>query len=601
MNTQENIILTPVQYDELTSFITNTKNWITKTESLLSTFKANTQSIITPISEPVSEPVKKELNIEEIVQLNTQANIDYDNTNPVIHFEKQWWICNSYTDWKSNRDNLFSQFGLTNFTEFSTILESTKAVVAGGFAVNCLFGFDLSNYKGDIDIFMTENKWLKDPYTSLTKFTSYFTEVGYIITSDNNFKNNELSEHHSIPQECPKKQQNISRIVNAYKSLHKITRMITYTNTINGIQKVIQVIFTEYDCIRSHIRTFDMSICQTFFDYKYIYTRYKYHILTLNKVNMLLKKNVDIHEDIKYLKRVHKYKSRGFRTYFDINQIPFIVQDKKTPMLRNKGFNQLLEWKNNCDNECPVISLKELQSRKILYYVRIKPNAKLFVNDVCKIHYCEHIKADAIIFENKVNEFYLFQLVYLVDTEYNIIFVEESIKIHKNRLDRKHSLLLFNNLKDEEVKLVKDPVAYLVDIEVNIKKIDTLYSLTFCVDVLCFYLLKPLLLFVDTDRIGNPFKHKYTEIFNTYIDILQTKLILNIESNNKYSNIQSTIQSQFMTPIFEKIKDIRWLLSLMLVYPNLFVFNEKHYKFALELGTARDNLYIIKRELKDKK
>lgn len=503
MSSTQNIVLSVSQYNELTSFVNNAKNNLEQLNSLLTSLKVTNENVVS---------IKDELSVEEIVKNNELSNINYDSSNPTINSEKQWFICNS--DWISNRNSLLSQFEL-NSSEFLNILEKTNSVVAGGFAVNCLFGFDLNNYNGDMDIFLTNKFWKNDDINEDMKLIiCYLSKEGYNITLDSWFKPHDLGQHFGVIQECPKEYEKNQRIINAYKSLNKISRIVVFSKTINGVQKDIQVIFTEYDCVRSHIRTFDMSICQTFFDHKNLYTRFKYHQLTLNKVNVLLKKNINIFEDIKYLKRINKYQSRGFKT-FDLEQKPFV----------------------------------EIKSLKV--------------------------------------------------TNENVVSTKDETS------------------ENNEVSLVKDSVKYLEDkIEKNIEKMISVYNirndeiskdfatLTLFTQEIFRWLKNPLRLFENTERIGNPFKHKYTELFNTYVDILQEKILFFKETNTDYinntgfTNLQCTVHSSFMNYVFENIKDIRWLLSLMLVYPDLFKFTDSHYKAAINKNVARDNLYLIKKELK---
>jgi len=627
MNPSENMILTQQQYNELTSFVNGAKDNLAKIESFLSTFTS--QSTSQQVSQPVIQPViqlNSNNSVEQLVKENEERNTEYDKTADCIKSDKQWYICGNDDDnsislgWITRRNQMLSNFGVINPTSFQNLLETTKSVVAGGFAVNSLFGFDLSNYTGDMDIFLTKKKWKKDPYTDLEEFKAYFSKYGYGLTLDTELrKPYDLSLHYTTPQECPEAQQTVKRVVEAYKSLHQIDRMVVFSKRMdNDIQKDIQVIFTEYDCVRSHIRTFDMSICQTFFDHKDLYVRFKYHHLTLNNVNMLLKKDVNVYEDIKYLKRIAKYQSRGFKTYFDTKNIPFVLNDKTNYLMQYEGINNLLEWKNK---DTPVIPLKSLQDRNIQYYVRTKPNATLFVNDVCDIKYVDYFKQDCIAFKNESNNLLAEQLVYLVDSNYNILFVEEALIKLKNRMEREYGFSNYKNINKEkenveDIKLVKDPVVYLDEIEKNIKKTMSISILNkdkkdeiIFIDLALFtqsvfsWLYNPLQLFKDTERIGNPFKHKYTELFNTYVEFLQENLTVFKETHTEYindkgyTNIQSLIHSYYMDNIFEKIKDIRWLLSLMFVYPDLFKFKQSHYESAIKNNVARDNLYLIKKEL----
>jgi hypothetical protein len=631
MYTQENIVLTPAQYNELSSFVDNAKYNLETINSFLSSFKSNGVNVNVNVNGDLN--VKSKVN--EIVKRNEQSNIDYDSTNSSIKSEKQWFICNSDpesetgSNWISNRGQLLSQFVITSPASFLNLLERTQAVVAGGFAVNCLFGFDLKNYNGDMDIFLTEKIWKKDD--DIKEFKNFFYNQGYSITLDVNTKTSDLSEHYGVNQECPKDMQKSTRIVEAYKSLNKISRMVVFSKTINGIQKDIQVIFTEYDCIRSHIRTFDMSICQTFFDHKNLYTRFKYHQLTLNRVNMLLKKDVNVYEDIKYLKRIYKYQSRGFRTYFDPSlNSQFRVGKPQSPefqtiddaILRISQIDALLEWYQQDPQNSPVIPVNSLQGKKILCYNVGRNNQICYyrVSDnmdtlTLKVSFDQHLRTFFISTDNPfIKEDPVMNVTLLVDTDYKILFIEEQLRLYKSIIEQENELYE-TDYNTSSAELIKDPIEYLENkIEKNIKKMMSVHNINkngnntnsiFPLTLLTLYaknlfgwLTNPLYLFKNTDRIGNPFKHKYTELFNTYVDILQENILQLKETNTDYTNIQTIIQSIFMNYIFENIKDVRWLLSLMLVYPDLFKFTEAHYKAAVNNNVARDNLYLIKKELK---
>ena len=521
MSSTQNIVLSVSQYNELTSFVNNAKNNLEQLNSILSTIKVTNENVVS---------TKDETTVEEIVKNNEQSNINYDSSNPTIKSEKQWFICNSSgsrapaSDWISNRNSLLSQFDL-NSSEFLNILEKTNSVVAGGFAVNCLFGFDLNNYNGDMDIFLTNKFWKNDDINEDMKLIiCYLSKEGYNITLDSWFKPHDLGQYSGVIQKCPKEYEKNERIINAYKTLNKISRIVVFSKTINGVQKDIQVIFTEYDCVRSHIRTFDMSICQTFFDHKNLYTRYKYHQLTLNKVNVLLKKNVDIFEDIKYLKRINKYQSRGFKT-FDLEQKPFV--EIKSLKLTNEN----------------VVSTKDETT--------------------------DYRVSTGISVENEVS------------------LVKDSVKYLEDKIEKKIEIMIsVYNIRNDEINF-------------------TTRTLLLYTQELFGWLKNPLRLFENTERIGNPFKHKYTDLFVVYVDILQFKLNTynnsltdDVNCTNIQAEIQRIIQSSFMNYVFENIKDIRWLLSLMLVYPDLFKFTDSHYKAAINKNVARDNLYLIKKELK---
>ena len=499
MSTQENIVLTSAQYNELSSFVDNAKLNLEKINSFLSSFKLNDVNVNVNENNNINVDSK----VTEIVKRNEKANFVYDSTNPSIKSDKQWFICNNDpesetgSNWISNRNKLLSQFDL-NVNDFLKLLEKTQAVVAGGFAVNCLFSFDLKNYNGDMDIFLTDKFWKKDgDDDDIKQIINYLSIEGYSITLDVNTKTSDLSEHYGVDQECPKDKQKSARIVEAYKSLNKISRMVVFSKKVNGVKKDIQVIFTEYDCVRSHIRTFDMSICQTFFDHKNMYIRFKYHLLTLNRVNMLLKKNVNVYEDIKYLKRVYKYQSRGFKTYFntDLNS-QFRVGKPQSPKIQNKEeavlyvsqINALLDWYQQEPQNSPIIPLDNLQGKKVRCY-----NVGLNIHN----QYCSYnmdpltlkVRFDSIC-KNKfistddnsnIPDQPCMNVTMLVDKDYKILFIAEQLRAYKSIIEQEFNLVedkVEDEVEDEvkvvvkdEIKLIKDPVEYLENkIEKNIKK-----------------------------------------------------------------------------------------------------------------------------------
>ncbi len=610
----QNFVLTSAQFNELSSFINTSKLSLEKINSLLSNLQPESQSETQPDESKVITKVL-DTSINGLVEENNKSNIEHDSKNTHFNSEKHWWICDSKRfNWVSNRDKLLASFDL-NVSSFLDTLGVTQAVVAGGFAVNCLFGFDLDNYTGDLDIFLCKKQTNRGPYYDLKFINECMSENDYTLSFDTELsKPYDLSQHYTTPHDCPEDFKSIEKVVKIYQSLHKVERLLVFSKTVNNVKKTIQVIFTDYNCVKTHIRSFDMSICQTFFDMDSLYIRFKYHILTLERVNVLLKK-VDILEDIKYLKRIYKYQSRGFKSYFDIKNSPFVFNknDKSKAALKYQTINDLLEWKENS----PVILFNSLKDRHILSYTRTMPDSTLIVNDTCCITPNGYLNQDLISFKNVKNGFLCQQLIYLVDSSYNILFVKGALMILKSWLERTYGLnMLIQKENVETIKLVKDPVLYLDEVETKLKKIQSSYrvmedeklvysSLASYIRNIFYLLYEPLQLFDNLERIGNPFKHKYSELFNTYIEFIQEKLPIFKEtikqewgSSSDYTYIQNIVYINYTEPIFKNIKDVRWLLSLMLVYPDLFVFTEKHYKDAVNNNVARDNLYLLKKFLK---
>ena len=257
-------------------------------------------------------------------------------------------------------------------------------------------------------------------------------------------------------------------MVKIYQSLHKVDGIICFSCLINGSVKHVQFIITKYDCVKSHVRTFDMSICQTFFNHKNLFTRYLYKHLTFNKVNVLCKENVDLFSDIKYFKRIYKYSSRGFKPYFDIqNNKMFNLEIAEKEILKISNieaethyFNlkKLLEWEKGA-----VIPLSELNNRKILSYYRQKPNVMLYPDSICNVVLRkDSIGQDAYCLDFSNMNCYYFQVVYLVDENYNILFIKESLQYFIK-------VMTGFSLVPSNVEHIKDEVVYLGQIEGKIK------------------------------------------------------------------------------------------------------------------------------------
>ena len=603
--------LTLDQYNELFTFIKNTKESLKKLDSILSNASIINQNVTESLkldSNLDNQLYNNDQNIKEIVNKNNISNDIYDSTNPTIKSEKQWLIC-IQNNWNLNRDHLLNTFDIHHSASFLKLLETTKAVVAGGFAVNCLFGFDLDNYTGDMDIFLSKNKWKES--SDFEDFKQYFYNHQYNMTLDSSFMSYDLSTQFGISQECPKQHKQTIRLVENYKSLNKISRIVVFSKIINNIQKDIQLIFTEYDCVRSHIRTFDMSICQTFFDHNHLYTRFKYHLLTLNKVNVLLKKDVNVYEDIKYLKRIYKYQSRGFKSYFSpVLNYHFRVGNTVSPdlqtiddaILRVSQINALFDWYKQDPQNSPIVSSDSLNGKKVLCF-NLGTSTQKSTRNIDPLTLSVRVDSKN---KNKfistdipnIEEHPIDNVSLLVDTDYKILFIDEQLKEYRSNIERTFNLPESNIKENFNISIVRDPLEYLEEkIEKNIKKIklDDNISLELYTRELFSWLINPLRLFDNNERIGTPFKHKYTELFNTYVDVLQEKLRLLKES--EYNNIQNIIQKEYMNYIFNNVKDIRWLLSLMLVYPDLFKITNAHYQSAIQNNVARDNLYIIKKQI----
>jgi hypothetical protein len=114
-----------------------------------------------------------------------------------------------------------------------------------------------------------------------------------------------------------------------------------------------------------------------------------------------------------------------------------------------------------------------------------------------------------------------------------------------------------------------------------------------------FFGINSLVFFKNGERIGNPFKERYTTLFRKMFEIFYTNLgeqLGNYVLENR--DIQNSINEKFMEPVLSLIKDCRWLILLMQEYPEVFKFTQKHYDLAAKNEVARDNLYLIKRSLK---
>ena len=146
------------------------------------------------------------------------------------------------------------------------------------------------------------------------------------------------------------------------------------------------------------------------------------------------------------------------------------------------------------------------------------------------------------------------------------------------------SLERIQQLKTEskvEVVKVKDPLE-------EIKKINEIYKdreLNGYLRVLIMGKISECLTQYGNTKISASFKEIFLNLFNECLQFTN-------DSDHLFFNGKSFKES------FLKVRDIRWLLTEMEKYPQIFAFSESDLELMKENGASRDNIYLVKKFLK---
>ncbi len=168
---------------------------------------------------------------------------------------------------------------------------------------------------GDLDIFYVNQIF------SVRDIETHIRVAGYTNKDDENVTYNytQNGDETSNNKKKPRLDQ--------YERMKRVKQVQNFTKN----DSKIQLIQTEYDAVRSHIREFDLSCCQMFYMSGKIYMRQIYADLTEQNC-MVLCWDKNLQTDTLYVERIRKYMARGWTpvTHFahHIDQAPADFKQK---------------------------------------------------------------------------------------------------------------------------------------------------------------------------------------------------------------------------------------------------------------------------------
>ena len=262
--------------------ISELKNFVINTKLQIKELQNNIDSI-----EKILNKCDTFNNVEKLheIEYNFQINKQENNWTTFIECEKI-----SYDNIKI----LCKHFDFS-YDQFNDLLIKNKSLLAGGSALWCTKPFcELKDFNGDLDIFVPSG-------------TPEILPCSYI---NSDWKQINSKQH---PKSLIHNIQYPSYNEKFYKEIPNVLKIATWENT-SGCK--LQFIYLTTQHVKAHIRSFDMSICQVFYNGKFFGINKKYKHLTYAGFNKLLKP-VSITEDHVFYSRIMKYKQRGFIPFSD--------------------------------------------------------------------------------------------------------------------------------------------------------------------------------------------------------------------------------------------------------------------------------------------
>ena len=261
--------------------------------------------------------IVKNQNIDKLIeQISKQYMIFEELTEPqtvdFIPYEKQWYL--ETGDWQTYRNKVLSnQFYIQDVNLFMDKICHVDGIIAGGFALECLNPNPKSLYDGDVDIYVPTTSKLDSLQDFLTK------DCGYQLCQKNVGKQTDTE-----PYDSTKKLS--SHLIHIYENINKIKEVLTFEKQ----GKYIQIIQVKSKHAVSHVRTFDLSGCQTYMARDQLKTRLMYKDMTKQRVMQILNPSKD--QD-KIISRLIKYGNRGYKFVSDDDQylnIQNVYQSKRS-------------------------------------------------------------------------------------------------------------------------------------------------------------------------------------------------------------------------------------------------------------------------------
>jgi hypothetical protein len=261
--------------------------------------------------------IVKNKNIETLMeQISKQYTIFEELTEPqtvdFIPYERQWYL--ETGNWKEYRNQvLIKQFHIQDVSLFLDTICRIDGIIAGGFALECLNPNPTSLYDGDIDIYVPTTSKFQSLQDFLTK------DCGYQLCDKNVRKQTDTESYDP-------KHKLSSNLIHIYENINKIKDVLTYEKQ----GKYIQIIQLKSKHAVSHVRTFDLSGCQTYMTRDQLKTRHMYKDMTKQRVMQILNPAKD--QD-KFISRLIKYGNRGYKFVSDDEQylnIQNVYQSKRS-------------------------------------------------------------------------------------------------------------------------------------------------------------------------------------------------------------------------------------------------------------------------------
>ena len=191
---------------------------------------------------------------------------------------------------------------------FLAFFNNRNMAIAGSSVVAAYTG---QNSFNDLDIFYT-------PEANVQPLLTFLGSHGFRAVQ------HDTNQYDVIPLMAKAKKQRFSSpsIQTYYDNIKHINKVTNFVrDNADGNLQIIQCIEVAYSNVRSHIRNFDLSCCQMFYQTGCVYIRQLYAEITALKCMVLCWEN-DLRKDKRYAGRVEKYSKRGWTPYssFPIHQ-----------------------------------------------------------------------------------------------------------------------------------------------------------------------------------------------------------------------------------------------------------------------------------------
>lgn len=225
-----------------------------------------------------------------------QPDTGYKNTQ--VPYEKIFYCYYNDNVHIHTIQKMFQSFGL-DMKALAAVLYDAKAVIAGGFALNCLVEFcEPSKFDGDLDIFVCSKDQCNRVNDKIPAIHNYLQSYGYDLVKTS------VADHNTN---------------HVYGDLANIEQICIFKRIDDG--RKVQVIVVKTPTAIGYVRSFDISVCQTALFPESINsfllsTRSLYYKLTTRGIMKLLKPG-SYDTDLGYVKRICKYMSRGFIPLLD--------------------------------------------------------------------------------------------------------------------------------------------------------------------------------------------------------------------------------------------------------------------------------------------